>query len=154
MLAGEFNMVDGLTSERRSENMRRIQSKNMKPEIAVRRLVHALGFRFRLHRRDLPGKPDLVLPRHKKIVFVHGCFWHSHGDPNCVDGRRQPKSNLDYWRPKLARNKERDFTNILALQELGWDTAIVWECELRRPDVLALRLRRFIDPDREFRYAA
>ena len=147
-------MVDGLTPERRSENMRRIQSKIMKPEIAVRRLVHALGFRFRLHRRDLPGKPDLVLPRHKKIVFVHGCFWHGHGDPACADGRRQPKSNLGYWLPKLARNKARDFTNILALQALGWDIAIVWECELRRPDVVARRLRSFIDPDRERRYAA
>ena len=147
-------MVDGLTPERRSENMRRIQSKNMKPEIAVRRLVHALGFRFRLHRQDLPGKPDLVLPRHKKIVFVHGCFWHGHGDPACVDGRRQPKSNQDYWLPKLARNKQRDFANLLALQALGWDTAIVWECELRHPDVLARRLRSFIDPDGELRYAA
>ncbi len=147
-------MTDKLSPERRSENMRRIQSKGMKPELAVRRLVHGLGYRFRLHRTDLPGKPDLVLPRHKKIVFVHGCFWHGHGDPACADGRRQPKSNLDYWLPKLARNKARDTAHIAALTALGWDIAIVWECETRRMDGLTGRLRAFLKAGDSFREAA
>lgn len=147
-------MTDKLSPERRSENMRRIQAKGTKPEIAVRRLVHALRYRFRLHRPDLPGKPDLVLPRHKKIIFVHGCFWHGHGDPNCVDGRRKPKSNLDYWLPKLARNKARDSSNIKALTALGWDTAIVWECETCRVEDLTRRLRAFLCQVPKLREAA
>ena len=137
-------MADSISPARRSANMRQIKSTGMKPELVVRTLVHGLGFRFRLHRRDLPGKPDLVLPRLKKIIFVHGCFWHGHADPACVDGRRQPKSNLGYWLPKLARNKERDMSNIMELQTLGWDVGIVWECETRKRDCLALRLSSFL----------
>jgi DNA mismatch endonuclease (patch repair protein) len=86
----------------------------MKPELLVRRLLHGLGYRYRLHRVDLPGKPDIVFASRKKVIFVHGCFWHGHDDPNCVDGRRKPKSNLDYWLPKLARNKVRESLNNLA----------------------------------------
>lgn len=100
--------MDRLTRQSRSENMRRIRSKGTKPELIVRQLAHKLGYRFRLHRTDLPGKPDLVFPRRRKIIMVHGCFWHGHDDPACVDGQRKPKSNLDYWLPKLARNKARD----------------------------------------------
>lgn len=112
-------MTDKITPERRTENMRRIRSKDMKPELLVRRLVHSLGYRYRLHRKDLPGKPDLVFGPHQKVIFVHGCFWHLHPDPNCVDAR-MPKSNTDYWKPKLERNVERDKQHIAALIKAGW----------------------------------
>src|SRR5260221_9042466 len=101
-------MTDKISVARRSENMRRIKSKGMKPELAVRSLIHSMGYRFRLHRKDLPGKPDIVLPRLKEVIFIHGCFWHQllHPDPSCKDARL-PKSNLEYWIPKLERNRER-----------------------------------------------
>lgn len=137
-------MADSITPERRSDNMRRIRSKGMKPEIVVRQTVHALGYRFRLYRKDLPGNPDLVLPRHRKIIQVHGCFWHGHTDPNCVDGRRLPKSNLGYWLPKLSRNKERDASNLEALKSLGWETLVVWECETRNRQSLIANLLHFL----------
>ena len=137
-------MVDRLTPERRSENMRRIKGKNTKPEMVVRSLVHRLGYRYRLHRLDLPGKPDLVFSRRRKIVFVHGCFWHGHEDPDCADGRRQPKSNLEYWLPKLARNKERDRVQAAEIEALGWAVMIVWECETRDTPRLTARLRAFL----------
>jgi DNA mismatch endonuclease (patch repair protein) len=130
--------------------MRRIKSKNMKPEMVVRSLVHGLGYRYRLHRPDLPGKPDLVFSPRRKIIFVHGCFWHGHDDPACVDGRRKPKSNLDYWLPKLARNQERDVAAAAALADLDWSVMTIWECETRAPDVLCQRIRAFLDgSDRE-----
>ena len=135
--------MDKLDAARRSENMRRIKSKDTKPEIAVRRAVHALGFRFRLHRKELPGKPDLVLTRHRKVILVHGCFWHSHRDPDCKDGRL-PKSRLDYWLPKLARNKSRDAAAIRKLKRMGWSVLTVWECECAHPDKLEYRLRLFL----------
>src|SRR5947207_13027477 len=109
--------MDKLDRKRRSENMRRIRSKNMAPEIAVRSLVHQLGFRFNLHSKDLPGSPDLVLKRHKKIVFVHGCFWHQH--KTCREGRI-PSTRRAYWVPKLARNIARDAANIATLKQAGW----------------------------------
>ena len=137
-------MVDRLTPEQRSENMRRIKGKNTKPEMAVRSLVHRLGYRYRLHRLDLPGKPDLVFSRRRKIIFVHGCFWHGHEDPDCADGRRQPKSNLEYWLPKLARNKERDRIQAAEIVALGWSVMIVWECETRGRPRLTARLREFL----------
>ncbi len=138
--------MDLLPPELRSENMRRIRSKGMKPELIVRQLAHGLGYRFRLHRADLPGKPDLVFPRHRKIIMVHGCFWHGHSDPDCVDGRRKPKSNLDYWLPKLARNRQRDAEHEAALADLGWAVLTVWECETRSTAYLAERLRAFLGP--------
>ncbi len=138
-------MADLLSAARRSENMRRIKSKDMKPELLVRSLVHGLGYRYRLHRSGLAGKPDLVFGPRRKVIFVHGCFWHGHDDPACVDGRRQPKSNLDYWLPKLARNKERDATNVAALASLGWSILIVWECETSDRARLKLRVRRFLE---------
>lgn len=138
-------MADKLTSARRTENMRRIQSKNMKPEMTVRSIVHGMGFRYRLHRRDLPGTPDLVFSTRGKIIFVHGCFWHGHDDRACIDGQRKPKSNLDYWLPKLARNRERDETPRASLEPLGWSVLVVWECDIRDRTLLGERLCGFLD---------
>lgn len=137
--------MDKISADRRSENMRRIRSKGMKPEIVVRTITHSMGFRYRLHGAKLPGKPDLVFPSRRKVIFVHGCFWHGHGDPGCVDGRRQPKSNLNYWLPKLARNKERDAENLIALAALGWSALTIWECETRDRDTLSTRIQAFLD---------
>ena len=108
--------------------MARVRAANTRPEMAVRRVVHGLGYRFRLHRRDLPGTPDLVLPRHRTVVFVHGCFWHQH---DCRRGRKQPESNREYWGPKLARNVERDGEACAALKGLGWRVITIWECQVR-----------------------
>ncbi len=123
-------MPDTISKERRSENMRRIRSKGMKPEMLVRKLSYALGYRHRLHRKELPGKPDLVYPGRRKVIFVHGCFLHQHQDPDCKIARR-PKSNLEYWEPKLKRNVRRDAENARALEEQGWKLLLVWECECR-----------------------
>lgn len=136
-------MADNISPDRRSENMRRIKSGDMKPELAVRKLVHSFGFRYRLHRKDLPGSPDLVFPGRKAIVLVHGCFWHQHPNRNCLDARA-PKSNLDYWIPKLARNQERDAENIAALKSLKWRVLVVWECEVKTMEALARKLIKFL----------
>jgi len=104
--------------------------------------VHRLGYRFRLHRRDLPGCPDLVLPRHRKVIFVHGCFWHRH---DCPDGRKLPKSKPEYWAPKLARNAARDARHVHSLSELGWDVLVLWECEMKDAARLSNELKRFLD---------
>lgn len=124
----------------RSANMRAIRSKDMKPELAVRRLAHRLGYRFRLHRSDLPGKPDLVFGPRRKVIFVHGCFWHCH---NCK-AAHVPKSNRDYWGPKLERNRLRDQKNLAALAVAGWQSLIVWECETWDENGLAERLKKFL----------
>jgi DNA mismatch endonuclease (patch repair protein) len=124
----------------RSANMRAIRSINMRPELAVRRLVHKLGYRFRLHRADLPGKPDLVFGPRRKVIFVHGCFWHSHG---CKKAH-VPKSNRDYWLPKLRRNKTRDARNIKALKTAGLKSMVIWECETRDEDALKKRVKAFL----------
>jgi DNA mismatch endonuclease, patch repair protein len=134
--------LDKLSKTRRSENMRRIRSKDTTPELSLRRLVHRMGYRFRLHKRDLPGKPDLVFPGKKKIVFLHGCFWHQHQE--CREGR-VPGTRLEYWEPKLARNKERDALTEAALKSLGWDVLTLWECELEKePAEVSKALRRFL----------
>jgi DNA mismatch endonuclease (patch repair protein) len=135
--------MDKLTPERRSQNMRRIKSKDMKPELTVRRLAYALGYRYRLHRKDLPGKPDLVFGPKKKIIFVHGCFWHGHELEGCLDARR-PKSNTGYWYPKLTRNKERDAEHIVALEALGWEVLTIWECETKNLNAVKKRLKAFL----------
>lgn len=135
--------MDKLSKAARSENMRRIRSKGMKPELAVRRLVHGLGYRYRLHRRDLPGKPDLVFGTRRKVIFVHGCFWHSHENPACPDGR-MPGTNQDYWLPKLKRNRERDTANLAALRAAGWDVLVVWECETSDPSGLETKVIGFL----------
>jgi DNA mismatch endonuclease (patch repair protein) len=133
--------MDKITPERRSANMARIRSSNTKPEMLVRRMVHGLGYRYRLHRRDLPGKPDLVFVARKKIIFVHGCYWHGHG---CRVGGTGAKSNQDYWGPKIAGNKVRDAAAVAALGGLGWKILVIWECETRDGTRLATRLRRFL----------
>ena len=138
-------MADKLTPERRSENMRRIKSKGTKPELAVRQIVHGLGYRYRLHRNDLPGKPDLVFGSRRKAIFVHGCFWHKHEHPACLDGRA-PRSNEGYWLPKLARTKERDAASLAALDAAGWEVLVIWECEVRNTEALKARLRGFLAP--------
>lgn len=129
----------------RSENMRRIKSKDTRPELVVRQILRSLGFRgYRLHRKDLPGKPDIAFIKQKKAVMVHGCFWHGHDDPDCTDGRRKPKSNLDYWLPKLARNKARDADRLKALQTLGWEVLTVWDCDTEHTDALKRALQKFL----------
>jgi len=122
----------------RGENMRRIRSVDTVPEMAVRRTLRQLGHTgYRLHRRDLPGKPDVVFVGRKKAILVHGCFWHGH---DCAEGSRKPKSNQDYWLPKIERNRERDAVNELRLADAGWSVLVVWECEIRDADDLARRL--------------
>ncbi len=130
-------MTDTFTPEQRSRIMGRIRSVNTQPEMAVRRLLHNAGFRFRLHGKSLPGKPDIVLPRYKAAVFVHGCFWHGHDE--CRDGRR-PKSNTDYWNRKLDRVRSRDVANLAALQAINWKPVVVWECEISDANALLHRL--------------
>lgn len=142
-------MPDIISEERRSYNMSRIRSKDSKPELVVRRLSHSLGYRHRLYGKKLPGKPDLVYPGRKKVIFVHGCFWHQHMDPGCKIARR-PKSNLGYWIPKLERNVERDARNREKLRATGWAVMVVWECQAREaqkkgPGKLAARLKEFLD---------
>lgn len=133
--------MDTVPPNRRSENMRRIKSKGMKPEMAVRRLVHRMGFRYRLHVANLPGKPDLVFPRLNKIIEVRGCFWHQHG--KCIDSH-VPKSRLDYWCPKLQRNQSRDAANLQSLKALGFRVLVVWECEIKKEKRLVAKLGRFL----------
>jgi DNA mismatch endonuclease (patch repair protein) len=122
--------------------MRRIRKTDTRPELAVRRLVHAMGYRYRLHRRDLPGTPDLVFPSRKKVILIHGCFWHQH---DCPLGRKKPSANPDYWHPKLARNVARDRRSRERLGALGWDVLVIWECETRDPALLAERLRAYLE---------
>ena len=124
----------------RSANMRAIRSKGMQPELKVRSIAHRLGYRFRLHRKDLPGKPDLVFASRRKVIFVHGCFWHSH---DCKSAH-VPRSNQEYWRPKLERNKTRDGKNIEALEAKGWQCLVIWECEVRDEGGVKKRLRMFL----------
>lgn len=122
--------------------MSRVTKKDTKPELAVRSLAHQLGYRFRLHRRDLPGTPDLVLPSRRKVIFVHGCFWHRH---DCPLAGRIPRVRTEYWGPKLDRNVERDRAAQAALEAQGWQTLTIWECEVRDAVALEQRLRNFLD---------
>ena len=122
--------------------MSSVSGKNTKPEIAVRSLLHNLGFRFRLHRKDLPGKPDITLSKYKKVIFVHGCFWHGHAD--CSRSKR-PSSNEEFWRDKLDKNIERDKSTVNALKELGWDVLTVWTCEVNDTNKLKAKLLSFLE---------
>ena len=122
-------MVDKIEKKARSANMSKIRSKDTKPELKVRRILHKLGYRFRLHRKDIPGRPDIVLPKHKTVVFVNGCFWHRHD--SCREASR-PKSNSEYWETKLNRNVERDIRNHSTLRKDNWKVIVFWECELER----------------------
>lgn len=121
--------------------MGKIRAKNTLPEMAVRRLVHGMGFRYRLHVATLPGKPDLVFPRLRKIIQVHGCFWHRH--KGCIDSHI-PKSHIEYWKPKLARNQKRDQANEKALRRQGWEVLIIWQCEVSNVNSISDRLRMFL----------
>ena len=136
--------MDRVSKKVRSANMRKIKSTSMKPEMAVRRLVHGMGYRYRLHRHDLPGRPDLIFAGRRKVVFVHGCFWHSHADPNCPLAHK-PRSNLAYWEPKLDRTKNRDRNNVARLQDQDWKVLELWECELGDIDKVRDRVCRFLD---------
>ena len=128
--------------ELRSRTMRAVRSKNTKPELFVRRLVHAMGFRFRLHRMDLPGSPDLVFPGRRKVIFVHGCFWHGH---DCARGARRPKTNAEYWIAKITRNRRRDNETYRLLADAGWTLCVIWECELRDAQHLRRKIEMFLD---------
>ena len=136
-------MIDTLTPRERSERMSRVRGKDTKPELTVRRLVHGMGYRYRLHRRDLPGIPDLVFQRRKKVLFIHGCYWHRHPDPQCKLARL-PKSRLDFWKPKLEANRQRDLSNTHELSRLGWKILVVWECEIGDKEQLENKLRLFL----------
>lgn len=127
--------------ERRSAIMRSIKSTNTKPELTIRSLVHSLGFRFRLHRSDLPGRPDIALPRLHRVIFVNGCFWHGH---RCARGARVPKSNRSYWIAKICRNKERDRQSLANLKKLGWQSLVIWECQIKDRDKLVARILKFL----------
>jgi DNA mismatch endonuclease, patch repair protein len=137
------DFMDTRSKQVRIENMRRIVSKNTNPELAVRHLLFSLDYRYRLHRSDLPGQPDIVFQARKKAIFVHGCFWHQHAKCRRT---HTPKSNLHYWPRKLARNKERDRANRRTLARMGWSVLVIWECEIRNLDKLKSTLTRFLGP--------
>ncbi|UNK78219.1 DNA mismatch endonuclease Vsr [Sphingopyxis granuli] len=139
-------MIDTLTPSARSERMGRVRGRDTKPEMVVRRLIHGMGYRYRVQARDLPGRPDIVLRKSKKAIFVHGCFWHRHPDPACKLARL-PKTRLDFWLPKLEGNRRRDIANVERLETMGWQVLLVWECELRDREQLRNVLRRFIEGD-------
>lgn len=134
-------MADVLTPQQRSFNMSRIRSRDTRPEMIVRSLVHKMGFRYRLHKKDLPGKPDLVLVRHRKIIDVHGCFFHMHA---CPYGKVAPETNAEFWRLKRTSNLNRDRRNLKLLRKSGWKVLIVWECQTRDPDTLKTTLFNFL----------
>ncbi len=131
-------MTDIVSPERRSAIMSRIRSKDTKPELRVRKTAHAMGLRFRLHRKDLPGTPDLVFPKWRTVVFVHGCFWHRH--PGCRKAY-EPKSRVDFWKKKFAANVERDERTRKALEKAGWKVVVIWECETEKMDRLGEIIR-------------
>ena len=133
--------MDSVSPEKRSWVMAQVKGRDTKPEKAIRSLLHRMGYRFRLQRKDLPGKPDIVLPKYHAVIFVHGCYWHRH---DCPNGRRLPKSRLDYWLPKLEGNKKRDVNNQVLLRELGWSVLVLWECMLRHEDYLKRTICDFL----------
>jgi DNA mismatch endonuclease (patch repair protein) len=133
--------MDTLSPKARSERMSRVRSKDSKPEMAVRRLVHGLGYRYRLHGKGIPGRPDLVFRSRRKVIFVHGCFWHRHARCKLA---RLPKSRLDFWKPKLERNRERDREVQKALYDEGWSSLVIWECEVVNLDKLTARIHSFL----------
>jgi DNA mismatch endonuclease (patch repair protein) len=134
-------MTDVLTRQQRAYCMSRIRGKHTEPEMVVRRVIHGMGYRFRLHRRELPGSPDIVLSRYRKVIFVHGCFWHMH---RCKYGRVRPATNPEFWRKKREGNVDRDRRNLKALKSMGWQVLVVWECWTRDMPKLERRLRDFL----------
>lgn len=137
-------MADVMSPEQRSRCMSRIRSKDTKPEWMVRQTVHSLGFRYRLHRKDLPGKPDLVFPRLRKLIFVHGCFWHLH---KCHLGRVKPVTNADFWEAKRNSNLHRDRRNIRLLKSHGWSVLVLWECQTKKPEWIRKIVSEFLISD-------
>lgn len=134
--------MDVFPKEKRSQIMASIKGKNTRPEKVVRSLLHQMGYRFRLHRRDLPGCPDIVLPKYKKVIFVHGCFWHGH--KNCRRSKR-PTSNKIFWDEKLSKNIERDKTNQTNIRNVGWKFLVIWQCEIKDKDILIDKLKSFLN---------
>lgn len=134
--------TDNLSLAQRRRAMQAVRSVDTGPEWTVRRLVHSMGYRYRLHAKDLPGKPDLVFPGRKKAIFVHGCFWHGH---SCPHGARQPMTNVEYWTTKIEKNRARDRRNRRALSALGWRSLVVWECRTKNVQSLRNRLKSFLD---------
>jgi DNA mismatch endonuclease (patch repair protein) len=132
--------MDTRTPAQRSFIMSAVKGKNTSPELLVRRLIFNMGYRYRLHGKGLPGKPDLIFPSKRKVVFVHGCFWHGHG---CKKGQL-PKSRLDYWAPKIAANQARDGRQLDELRHMGWETLTLWQCELNDAAQLAIKVRKFL----------
>lgn len=132
---------DTANDPQRSRIMASVRSRDTEPEVFVRRLLHQMGYRFRLHRSDLPGTPDIVLPKYRAVIFVHGCFWHGH---SCPRGSRVPKSNRPYWLAKIDRNRKRDRRNLRELHCLGWKTQVIWECRLKSSRV-ASSLVKFLE---------
>ena len=137
-------MTDIFDPEKRSEIMSRIRGRDTKPELIVRRIAHGLGFRFRLHRKDLPGRPDIVFPRHQAVIVVHGCFWHRH--PGCKRAS-SPKTRVRYWQNKFEDNVVRDKRNETALRDLGWKVMVIWECETKDHEAVAARIESFLRRD-------
>ena len=137
-------MTDIFDPEKRSEIMSRIRGRDTKPEMIVRRIAHGLGFRFRLHRKDLPGRPDIVFPRHQAVIVVHGCFWHRH--PGCKRAS-SPKTREGYWQNKFEDNVVRDKRNETALRDLGWKVMVIWECETKDHEAVAARIESFLRRD-------
>ena len=135
-------MTDVYPPEKRSAVMRRVKGRNTTPELAARKTLTRLGARYRLHRKDLPGNPDIVMPGRRLAIFVHGCFWHGH---DCPRGARVPKQNRDYWLGKVERNRARDIASRTALESQGWWVETIWECEMKDPMALEARLRRVLD---------
>lgn len=134
--------MDIFSKEKRSQIMSRVGGKNTKPEIVVRSLLHKMGYRFRLQRKDLPGKPDITLPKYKKVIFVHGCFWHGH--QGCSRSKR-PATNQKFWSEKLDKNIQRDKVTMNALSQLGWEVLTVWSCEVKDTNQLKIKLLSFLE---------
>ncbi|MFP8003909.1 very short patch repair endonuclease [Pseudomonas aeruginosa] len=136
--------MDTLSPSERSERMSRVRSAHTKPEMLVRKLVFGMGYRYRLHRKDLPGKPDLVFPSRKKVIFVHGCFWHQHPDPTCRLSR-VPKTRHEFWIPKFIANQNRDAAVLAELEKSSWKVLVIWECQLNDIEALRHRISAFLN---------
>jgi DNA mismatch endonuclease, patch repair protein len=134
-------MVDHIDPSRRSANMAAVKSKNTSPEIALRKLLHRLGYRYRLHLATLPGRPDIVFPARRKVIFVNGCFWHRHEGCKYTT---MPKTQVEFWEAKFLANRERDIRTLDALRSLGWEVAVVWQCQIKNPELLLPEIIRFL----------
>ncbi|HQU59793.1 MAG TPA: DNA mismatch endonuclease Vsr [Saprospiraceae bacterium] len=135
-------MADVFDKNKRSDIMKRVKSSNTRPEMLIRKYLFSKGYRYRLHKKDIPGKPDLIFPAKKKIIFINGCFWHGH---DCKRGARIPKANREYWLKKIGRNVERDKENFSKLKELGYKVAVIWECEMKDFQAIAEKLATFLN---------